>query len=315
LKALVHIGTEKTGSSSIQGYLHLNRENLRRAGYHVATSGGRANHRAFPAYCIADEKPDDFLQASGISTLAERQEFKQRFRERFEAELESLPKNIHTVIISSEHFHSRVTAEEEVDNAYKLLKGFFDEIRIVCYLREQVDTCSSLYSTHLKNGGTKSFSEFLQRCKPEIYYFNYSTMLANWERCFGLESLDVLLFSKKHFLNGDLLDDFTAKIDSSLVPHLDKYVKQENQSLRPAGQALERLVNIVFPVSSAIPEVAVIRDKCKKIISFSMHGKGRQPDREQSQVIYDSFMTSNEDVRKKFFPQLKQMFTCPRDCN
>ena len=311
MKVLVHIGTEKTGTTSIQQYLHLNRGKLRKAGYHFNQSAGDHNNRAFPAYCIADEKFDDFFQGQGISTLSEKQQFKRIFIEQFEAELEGLPKNIHTVIVSSEHFHSSITNEEEMDNVYNLLSRYFDEIKIVCYLREQVATCVSYYSTHLMNGGTQSFDEFLKRCKPKIYYFNYSTMLANWERCFGFESLEVSLFSKDHLLNRDLLDDFTAKIDSSLVGNLDKEVELENQSLRPAGQVLERIVNLVFPVRSEIPEVAAIRHKCKNAIAISMKGRGQQPDLETWQRLYDSFIECNEDVREKFFPQLEKIFARP----
>ena len=78
-----------------------------------------------------------------------------------------------------------------MDNVYNVLSTYFDEIKIVCYLREQVDMCTSYYSTHMKSGGTNSFSTFLQRCKPSNYYFNYYEVLANWERCFGLEALDI----------------------------------------------------------------------------------------------------------------------------
>jgi len=311
LKAIVHIGTEKTGTTSIQKYLYINREKLRTAGYHFLQSAGETNNRALPAYCIADEKFDDFFQERGITTLEEKEQFKQTFIKQFEAELENLPKNVHTVVVSSEHFHSRIRTEKEMDKVYNLLSGYFDEIKIICYLREQVPTCISYYSTHLKNGGTQSFAKFLELCRPQNDYYNYSAMLANWERCFGFESLDISLFSEDHFLNRNLLDDFTAKIDSALIGNLDKNVVLANQSLRPAGQVLARIVNLVFPVRSEIPEVAAIRDKCKKLIAATMTGKGQQPDLQTWETIYNNFMDSNEEAREKFFPQVEQLFARP----
>jgi hypothetical protein len=112
------------------------------------------------------------------------------FIKNFEKEIQSVPAGIHTFIISSEHFHPRIRSEAELDNVYKVLSAYFDEIKIVCYFREQVDTCISYYSTHMKSGGTDPFLAFLDRCKPSNYYFNYYEVLANWERRFGLDALE-----------------------------------------------------------------------------------------------------------------------------
>ena len=238
MKAIVHIGTEKTGTTTIQNFLYQNRRKFRAAGYHFLQSAGAQNNRALPAYCIGDDTFDDFYRNQGILTLEDRARYKARFLREFEQELASLPKTVHTVLISSEHFHSRIRTEAEMDNVHALLSPYFDDIRILCYLREQVTTCTSYYSTHLKSGGTDSFSVFMQRCAPRNYYFNYDTMLGNWARAFGRDALDVALFDRKRFLNGDLLDDFTARIDAGLVGNLNKNFDTENESLTPAGQAL-----------------------------------------------------------------------------
>jgi hypothetical protein len=102
LKAIVHIGTEKTGTTSIQRYLYLNREKLRRAGYHFIESAGDTNNRALPAYCVSDKKFDDFFQEKGITTPEEKEHFKQTFLKQAEAELEGLPKKVYTDFVSSE---------------------------------------------------------------------------------------------------------------------------------------------------------------------------------------------------------------------
>jgi hypothetical protein len=274
-------------------------------------SAGETNNRALPAYCVADDKFDDFFRAEGITTLEHKEEFKKKFIEQFELELQSLPKNVHTVVISSEHFHSRIRTEAEMDNVYTLLTAYFDEIKIVCYLREQVTTCTSYYSTHLKSGGIESFGKFLERCKPVNLYYNYFAMLENWERCFGFASLDVSLFAREHFLNGNLLDDFTSKIDPALIGKLNQNIDLENESLTPAGQVLARIVNLVFPVKIELPEVAVIREKCKKLIAVSMTGKGQQPDLETWEEHYNRFIESNEALRQKFFPHVEQLFAVP----
>ncbi len=50
--AYIHIGTEKTGSTSIQALLKENSAVLRERGYHVANIHCPTNHMDFVAYCI-----------------------------------------------------------------------------------------------------------------------------------------------------------------------------------------------------------------------------------------------------------------------
>ncbi|MDZ7783905.1 MAG: hypothetical protein U5K56_13550 [Halioglobus sp.] len=212
----------------------------------------RAPARATTGCCrpivSSDERFDDFFFSQQVETLEQRNAFKAEFLARFEQELASLPESVHTVLISSEHFHSRIRTEEEMDNVRRLLSTYFDPIRIVCYLREQVITCTSHYSTSLKAGKTNGFVKFMERCSPRNYYYNYVDMLANWERSFGVEALDIALFDRDRFLNNDLLDDFTARIDPELVGTLNKNIEVANESLSPAGQALALGVNRAFPI-------------------------------------------------------------------
>lgn len=313
MKAIVHIGTEKTGTTSIQGLLYLNRKKLRKAGFHFLQCAGPMNSRAIPAYCLGDDSFDDFFRDNGITTAEAKEKFRATFRRDFEQEIRELPDSIHTVIISSEHLHSRIRSVEEMDKVHELLTSSFDEIRIICYLREQAATCTSFYSTYIKTGGTESLKKVLKRCKPGNPYFNYDSMLANWERCFGIGSLDINLFSSNHFLNGNLLDDFAAKIDSSLVGTLDQNVDDGNESLVPSGQALARTLNVLFPDDPDRPKVREFREKCMELVVQALAGRGQQPDFASKQMIYRLFQSSNEEIRLKFFPTIDVLFPPPAD--
>lgn len=311
LKAIVHIGTEKTGTSSIQMFLYKNRKKLIKSGYHFLQSAGKTNNWALPAFFSSDDRFNELYRDEGIRTRQQIDQFKLNFFEQFERELSSLRKNIHTVIISSEHFHSRIRTKAEMKEVQGFLSSYFSEVKIVCYLREQAATCASWYSTSMKSGGTLSFEEFFKRCKPGNYYFNYYEMLSNWEQYFGPESMEVALFSQDQFLNRDLLDDFTARISPSLVGTLNKSIQSENESLKPVGQALARAVNIIFPVSAEQVEVSDLRKVCKNLISRSLFGKGQQPSPDVQKSIYNSFLEINERVRIKYFPERKSLFAPP----
>ena len=208
MKAIVHIGTEKTGTTSIQSFLYQNRSALRKSGYHFLQCAGKTNNRDVPTYCMSKDRDDDFYRNLGITTVDGRRAYKRTFIQKLEKELSGLPANTRAVIISSEHFHSRLQTREEVQNVHRLLSRYFSEIDIVCYLRDQITTCTSCYSTALKSGNSSSFIEFVERCTPDSHYYNYWEMLQHWESCFGPDALHVSLFSFEHFLNGNLLDDF-----------------------------------------------------------------------------------------------------------
>lgn len=311
MKAIVHIGTEKTGTTSIQMFLFQNRKKLKAAGFHFLQCAGSTNNRALPAYFVAEDRFDDFYRDEGISTREAKGEHRKQFLLKFEHEIGHLPKNIHTVVISSEHFHSRLRSHEELDRVKEFFTSYFDDVKIVCYLREQASTCASYYSTGVKSGYSATFGEFFQRCIPGNYYFNYYDVLSNWERCFGFTSLDVSLFSRTSFLNNNLLDDFTSKLDSRLIGVLDREIDTENESLTPLGQAMARGLNLAFPVRTSRPELAKIRDKCKVNIYQKFRGTGRQPSLAIRQKIYQDFKESNEMLRERYFPHLDVVFAPP----
>ena len=156
MKAIVHIGTEKTGTSSIQLFLRRNRRALEARGYHFLQSAGKTNNWALPAYCTEQSRFDDFDRFPEVEAGMSLEAFRRDFIGRFEEELRSLPGNVHTVVISSEHFHSRLRTDKEMSNIRDLLSSYFDDIRIICYIREQAETCASWYSTSMKSGSTLS---------------------------------------------------------------------------------------------------------------------------------------------------------------
>ena len=311
MKAIVHIGTEKTGTSSIQRFLYQNQKPLKSAGFHFIQSAGTTNNRALPAYCVSDDSYDEYLIGKGISTTEGREKFRRNFIAKFESELESLGSNIHTVIISSEHLHSRLHTEDEMDNVHRLLSAYFESIKIVCYIREQGDTCTSFYTTNLRAGGTKTFSEIIRLCSHRNKYYNYYEMLLEWEKRFGFESIDLSIYDHEKFLNKSLLDDFTSKIDPELVGALDKRIEIENESLRPSGQALARAVNCAFPVRTARVELLAIREKIQNIIYRELKGKGQQPSLATRNKIFSSFAESNQRLKDKYFPNSESMFDDP----
>jgi len=64
----LHIGTEKTGTTSIQEFLRINRANLNSAGIYVPCSLGPSNHQWLPFMFSQDLSVDSFFRMHGINT-------------------------------------------------------------------------------------------------------------------------------------------------------------------------------------------------------------------------------------------------------
>jgi len=252
---------------------------------------------------MATAKYDDYFNKLGIDSPERKLQFCTKLKQDIESELLSLPESVHSVIISSEHFHSRTTTLPEVQNVHDLLSPFFANIKVICYLREQSATCTSLYSTVIKGGSqnTQAFEKLKSGCNPNNIYYNYYNMLANWGEVFGTENLVVRRYDKRNFVNGDLIDDFFSILDTSLVSMLDRETDTTNQSLNPFGQIVGLAINKSMPVHENDEVMNRVRNRTFHKLYATFKGDGRALSKEDYKAIYDSFAESNTKLNQAYF--------------
>jgi hypothetical protein len=309
MKLYLHIGTEKTGTTTIQRVLFQNKTLLGQHGFHFLQCAGSENNRALPAYCMADGRFDDFFTSKGIKTLDEKNTFKNDLKSKLDYELSTLPENVHSVIISSEHFHSRVNSNQEVQNAFDLFSRYFSEISIICYLREQSSTCVALYSTAIKTGLHLTFDEMLATCVSTNNYYNYYEMLSNWRNVFGFNNLNIRAFNKENFINSDLIDDFFNQINPNILDYIVKNIENKNESLTRVGQFIGRAVNKSFPKVNNSGDINPLRNTVMQVISQNFQGKGTEISKIEYEKIYNDFSYSNELLNKEYFGKEGNFFS------
>jgi hypothetical protein len=250
MKLIIHIGTEKTGTTSIQEFLNNNRVELSKQSVYFLKSPGYKNNRKLPRYCMEENRTDSWFRENGINTIEARKKFKQEFRAELQHELENdIPTSTEIVVCSSEHFHSRLISVDEIKTLKTLFSSKFDDIDVLVYLRKQVDMAVSHYSTHLKCGGTEDIHDFISgRCKPSNHYYNYIALLEMWSEVFGQENIKCRLFSRSGFVEGSLIKDFIRQISSVIdFTGLNFEVKDDNKSLNEEGQKVLKYINEIFP--------------------------------------------------------------------
>ncbi|MEA2016939.1 MAG: hypothetical protein U9N59_00705 [Campylobacterota bacterium] len=298
MKCIVHIGTEKTGTTTIQDFLYHNRELLKQKGYGVISSVGKRNNRGLAGYAMRDDRSDDYLLANGILTSSDKIEHDKSIEKVFEEEVGELSDSCHTILITSEHFHSRCIHPDEIDKLKLLLEKYFEKIDIIVYLRPQVDVVTSLYSTYVRAGGTNTFDDFvLANCTKNNPYFNYDNLLSMWSASFGEERLVPRIFDKKYLLDGDLINDFLScmNLDGSNLQGINK----SNESLTPFGQELLRLNNIANYTFNY--EGQSYKQYIYEKVNSLCIGKGCSLSSEKAYDIQKIYHDNNISVAKKWF--------------
>src|ERR1700733_2491627 len=199
----LHIGTEKTGSTSIRNYLALNRAALLSQGYLYPRTPGATNHYALTAFALDDARIEGTRRTLGIGD----QESVSRFRAEFvdSLEKETAAGGANTVIFSNELLSSRLRSPAELARIKALCDGIARETKIVVYLRNQADFLVSRYTNIVWEGGTK---EFRFRGPPALA--DYSRLLDPWAQAFGRENIVARRFEPADFPGGDLLLDFAG---------------------------------------------------------------------------------------------------------
>ncbi|MEL6121862.1 MAG: hypothetical protein AAFR49_19585, partial [Pseudomonadota bacterium] len=112
MKCVLHIGTEKTGTTLLQRWLYENEAALSDQGVALSQSMGQPNNRRFVAY--AHGGIDDYLKSKSIFTEDERAAFFEGYKAQLAEEFARKSKEHHTFLITSEHFHSRLISGKQV---------------------------------------------------------------------------------------------------------------------------------------------------------------------------------------------------------
>ena len=300
----LHIGTEKTGTTSIQKFLYLNRSTLLSAGILVPQSLGKYNHRVLSAISNDDDVFDDFYRSKQLTTPYQRSMAKQRWLGEFINEIEN--SDAEKCIISSEHLQSRLRHPKEIQRLYKLLHPKFSSIHIILYIRRPILTAISLYSTSIKCGSLAS-----KIPSPDNPYYRHVVDHANtikmWEHSFPNSDFSVRIFEKESLASGNVIDDFIMQCK---LPDLF-YDRPGvvNKSLSYLGLELLRRVNKSIP--RYLQDGAVCPARSGLVEFFEENftaGQSLVPSKELIDSYDYELAVSDEWVRNQFFPERDSLF-------
>ena len=304
MRATIHIGTHKTGTSSIQSLLYDNRallaeqdclyprslcypERLRRN--HLTDHNRLAHHLAF---------------GSALELLPP-----------LRAELEST--GCRHLLISAEDLAQLLAAPQQLQSLQELLQQLgCDEVRIVVWLRETGALFASLCSQQLKNGRPEYLHELLPHACPQFEaILDSRALLQRWGGVFGREALAVRLFEPECFVRGDLLCD---AVEALGLEWDERFARppRANESLNLLEMELLRVVNHLqggCPVFAGTPKALLYEVMHRHLGLLDTPALRFAPPPQVTAAWRAWAAAGNEWVRQEFFPRRASLFAPPAE--
>ena len=294
----LHIGTEKTGTTTLQSFLSKNRDALSKQGIIYPKSPGFFNHRDLATCCLDNSHIDDAILSKDLIDPAQKEKWQSDLVRKFHDELIDLSHFHDTAIISSEHFHSRLISPSEIQNLHQLLNSFFEKIKIIVYLRRQDELATGIYSTIIKCGG-KAFKLFPEK-EAKSPYYDYQLLLQNWSGIFGKKAMQPRIYKKNRLVSGSIIEDFSNQLSLDIK----NLVIPENQNLTLSTDALEilKIFNQKIP-QNTVQQLLPLRNRMIRFLEkYCSHTNvSRLAIRSEAMYFYRLFESSNAAVARDWF--------------
>ncbi len=216
----LHIGTPKTGSSSLQTFLFNNRDKLLKKGVlyplliktvtYPQNSGQKRKKSHHNLHWSLTKDPESIKSYKAYNPMA-------GDWTDLHKEIDELNPKPDKIIISAESFYD-LLPPENIPLIKKYLKGYKTKI-IVC-LRNQYEYFRSYYCLRVKVGYKNSLRQFILENKAQGDYFQ---MLSPWSEVFGKENIIVVPYNKNGIIN-----DFLQKLNIDIEINSDTNADSTN---------------------------------------------------------------------------------------
>jgi len=274
---ILHLGSEKTGTSSIQKYFGARRDALLQKGFWYPDSfANPAAHvhlklsRAAINGSLGDDAPEVI-----------------EFRKEYDT---AMAAGVTATVFSSEFFHSEMREPATLERLRAFLDKFFDRFQLVYYARRQDQMLASMHSTAVKGGWTTDKHALSVYESKGHYYFDHLAVCDQWSAHFGRENLECRIYERDKLTGGDIVNDFAHVI--GLERGAEQIYVSANESL-----SFETMSALLYLNASAEKDNRELR---RKLVARGRKRNGsRIPmiTKSEAREFYAKFRDSNE----KFF--------------
>ncbi len=305
-RCVLHIGTPKTGSTTLQSFIQANRDRLAERGVWAPRSLGRNHVRL----CVSMMRPDrrdgnaprvlHIQRAPDIPTLA------RRVTEAFDAETAAAfgdgPRPA-TLLITSEFFQQFLNEPDEIARLADWLLARAERVEPLLYVRRQADYVVSMASTRMKDSGVDFPMRFPDGTPRHLRYEDADALYSS---AFGAEGMRVRVYERGALKDGDLIPDFLDALGLAPWPGMVRPAP-ENLSIRPELQKFLAHINrLAPPFVKGAPNPERIE---LGALHARFQGRGVTPTPEEARAFTERFAAGNEELRARYHPDRPRLFS------
>jgi len=296
----LHVGTHKTGTTSIQAFLAMNAAALASVGVYVARTGRPArrcgslnigNHNvAWDLSALPNFRPDEGTFEELIAELA--------------------ACDAPTAVVSSEDLEWLHDKPETLARVLEAVRSAGFELRIVAYLRAQPEYIQALYTENAKAGYPLNFAAVLAGMlergawvttnPPVSTSLDYAAFLDGFASVVGRERLIVRAY-RPGGKPSDLLGEFLQIAGAGGLPF---EALLQPAALNPTPSLLAALTAIYEPIArldpSAPPPGEIVASVLEPADRQLVLDKFDVLTLEETRRVYERFAPSNRDVERRY---------------
>lgn len=223
MKLYLHIGMEKTATTSTQEWFSNNRQNLIKQGIYYSQVLGPVSHRKLCLWALDKGVEDSGFHHIGVHTAAQHDQFRTNLAVEFAAEVAAAQQaGCQYFVVSNELLHSRITTASAAERLAIFLQSLFPKIEVLCFFRPQIDVAVSHTST-LSRDRVKLSSSSFDIITPDRHYYNYHSVAMLWANAFGTENLNLQFYRDWATAAGYLIDRLNIDMrELSEIPRVNE---------------------------------------------------------------------------------------------
>ncbi len=301
----IHIGTPKTGTTSIQNFCGFFREKLKEQGvlypimnYHYERKSVNRNGH--------------FL----IGTIKENgTRNKEKEKQVFNSEMQYIVdcfKDYDTILISDESIWWATSTRRK--GLWKDLKKHSEQhnyqIKVIVYLRRQDQFMMSRYNQKLKTdfiASTQSFDEYFADMNGRFKcVMDYRERIDNIAKSISKENVIVKRFDRNYFYNGDLNQDFLHILGVKVDDSFQQLKETANTGISVQSGEIKRVLNRLKPITMAENnKLLKILNECEEVLPES---NTSLMSTDEVKNFMEQFVDSNESIVDEYIGDGKPLF-------
>lgn len=301
----IHIGTSKTGTTTIQTYCGINREQLKSKGVLFPIMPYHYDR-------ITENRNGHFLYANIYENGVRNKEKEEQVLKQELDYIVDCFKDYDNVLLSEESIWWATATRRK--GLWKYLQEHSQQnnyqVKIIVYLRRQDQFMMSRYNQILKTdtgGGTQRFYEYFKDMNGKYKcVMNYRQRLDYMAKFFPKENIVVKRFDRSYFYNGDLNADFLHILGVEIDDTFAELPKDENLGISVQSGELKRVLNRLGTMTFAENQkILQMLNECEELL----------PKREVSimttehiEKFMKKFIDDNESIAVDYIGDGKPMF-------